>query len=125
MPRDGEVPGSAHGEVRFHAIRPSLAGWCDLRITGHRRHTRHGHARTELHVANVDGLPFRVTELDDKFVLPLLEFTGAVEEHDGVIAYDMCRDLLQVFRIHFLCATPGRSEERRVGKECRSRWSPY
>ena len=21
--------------------------------------------------------------------------------------------------------TPGRSEERRVGKECRSRWSPY
>ena len=24
-------------------------------------------------------------------------------------------------RLHFLC----RSEERRVGKECRSRWSPY
>ena len=23
------------------------------------------------------------------------------------------------------CETPGRSEERRVGKECRSRWSPY
>ena len=22
-------------------------------------------------------------------------------------------------------AIPGRSEERRVGKECRSRWSPY
>ena len=22
-------------------------------------------------------------------------------------------------------AKPGRSEERRVGKECRSRWSPY
>ena len=22
-------------------------------------------------------------------------------------------------------ANPGRSEERRVGKECRSRWSPY
>ena len=28
---------------------------------------------------------------------------------------------------HFLCArhSAGRSEERRVGKECRSRWSPY
>ena len=25
--------------------------------------------------------------------------------------------------MHFL--TVGRSEERRVGKECRSRWSPY
>ena len=24
-----------------------------------------------------------------------------------------------------LATTPGRSEERRVGKECRSRWSPY
>ena len=24
-----------------------------------------------------------------------------------------------------LCYTSGRSEERRVGKECRSRWSPY
>ena len=32
--------------------------------------------------------------------------------------------------IMFLCIisllfTPVRSEERRVGKECRSRWSPY
>ena len=24
-----------------------------------------------------------------------------------------------------LAGNPGRSEERRVGKECRSRWSPY
>ena len=24
-----------------------------------------------------------------------------------------------------LCVEKGRSEERRVGKECRSRWSPY
>ena len=23
------------------------------------------------------------------------------------------------------CGNSGRSEERRVGKECRSRWSPY
>src|SRR5256886_17631683 len=25
----------------------------------------------------------------------------------------------------YVVDTPGRSEERRVGKECRSRWSPY
>src|ERR1043165_751438 len=25
----------------------------------------------------------------------------------------------------YACADPTRSEERRVGKECRSRWSPY
>ena len=27
--------------------------------------------------------------------------------------------------MHFGASVPGRSEERRVGKECRSRWSPY
>ena len=26
---------------------------------------------------------------------------------------------------HFFSAQDSRSEERRVGKECRSRWSPY
>ena len=32
---------------------------------------------------------------------------------------------LVVFGILFLIHIFGRSEERRVGKECRSRWSPY
>src|SRR5258708_31521508 len=27
--------------------------------------------------------------------------------------------------VHVAIGPPGRSEERRVGKECRSRWSPY
>src|SRR2546427_348346 len=27
--------------------------------------------------------------------------------------------------LHVAAHEPGRSEERRVGKECRSRWSPY
>src|SRR2546427_12833397 len=27
--------------------------------------------------------------------------------------------------LRFLCVVLARSEERRVGKECRSRWSPY
>ena len=27
--------------------------------------------------------------------------------------------------VEFQHVKPGRSEERRVGKECRSRWSPY
>ena len=34
---------------------------------------------------------------------------------------DEFRLLSEIYRIKFLC----RSEERRVGKECRSRWSPY
>ena len=32
-------------------------------------------------------------------------------------------DILDIYGIHG--AVPNRSEERRVGKECRSRWSPY
>ena len=33
--------------------------------------------------------------------------------------------LIEPFMLVFLGVTIGRSEERRVGKECRSRWSPY
>ena len=42
----------------------------------------------------------------------------------GFVASDMALDSLspfQIMTIRFLL----RSEERRVGKECRSRWSPY
>src|SRR2546430_17743470 len=44
---------------------------------------------------------------------------------------DMRKSLWSVVRkLHLgttmeTCACPVRSEERRVGKECRSRWSPY
>ena len=33
--------------------------------------------------------------------------------------------LVAMAHINVVPRTPGRSEERRVGKECRSRWSPY
>ena len=39
-----------------------------------------------------------------------------------------CEEFLRERRIIFANGaffTPDRSEERRVGKECRSRWSPY
>ena len=32
---------------------------------------------------------------------------------------------VQIFTAYRPCAKRMRSEERRVGKECRSRWSPY
>src|SRR2546421_884337 len=41
--------------------------------------------------------------------LDTLVFTGGVGEHAAPVREEICR----------------RSEERRVGKECRSRWSPY
>ena len=40
---------------------------------------------------------------------------------DKYIDFSFIRDLTR----DLYCHTNGRSEERRVGKECRSRWSPY
>src|SRR5260221_3586006 len=41
-------------------------------------------------------------------------------------AWKLAKYLLKDTKIRWLCHILGnRSEERRVGKECRSRWSPY
>ena len=48
---------------------------------------------------------------------------GRVEDGNTVSDYDK-----EEIKRHFSITTsliPVRSEERRVGKECRSRWSPY
>ena len=49
----------------------------------------------------------------DKSLLPT-----RAHEHDAGLDL-RCADRFGVILV------PGRSEERRVGKECRSRWSPY
>ena len=44
-------------------------------------------------------------------------------EHAVCLTFkNISRVTLTALEIHFKCK---RSEERRVGKECRSRWSPY
>src|SRR5712671_7832328 len=55
----------------------------------------------------------------------VLEETGhrvTVHEFLGTLAYETSgrSKVVQFWRMHAI-----RSEERRVGKECRSRWSPY
>ena len=40
-------------------------------------------------------------------------------------AYDEREDREKPLRQAIIAGNPHRSEERRVGKECRSRWSPY
>ena len=39
--------------------------------------------------------------------------------------FDAVKPFFIAFIIAYILNTPHRSEERRVGKECRSRWSPY
>src|SRR3712207_9184734 len=47
----------------------------------------------------------------------------------AILVGDLCAMHLgfedQPFCVHQEMSLPARSEERRVGKECRSRWSPY
>ena len=45
-----------------------------------------------------------------------------VRQTDNVVAF---RDVNPQAPTHILIVPKERSEERRVGKECRSRWSPY
>ena len=44
--------------------------------------------------------------------------TGDKADYVGTYEY-------KFFKLATVDTTTGRSEERRVGKECRSRWSPY
>ena len=50
-------------------------------------------------------------KLNNQFVVPIVE--------EGRVA------ALVVMSLNVEVTAGGRSEERRVGKECRSRWSPY
>src|SRR2546427_4588470 len=45
--------------------------------------------------------------------------------HGGVASIHYNSTALGGIRRMHVYTPPGRSEERRVGKECRSRWSPY
>ena len=49
-------------------------------------------------------------------------FSGAVAKVEGEVSLG---DVGEVYSKEGQFLGLGRSEERRVGKECRSRWSPY
>jgi len=57
--------------------------------------------------------------------LPAGFFTDGLARADGEIAAAIASELARQNRQIELIASENRSEERRVGKECRSRWSPY
>ena len=61
----------------------------------------------------------RFSLFDDLTVRENLEFLAAVQDIPRAAARQRIDELVEGY--HF----QDRSEERRVGKECRSRWSPY
>src|SRR2546429_7870406 len=53
---------------------------------------------------------------------------ASISQPDGLAVYSWgygCNGAPGGFSPASITTTPARSEERRVGKECRSRWSPY
>src|SRR3712207_9239499 len=62
-------------------------------------------------IAKNENLPLEVIQLD--------------VDNDKSVSEAIGRILGEKGRIDIVINNAGRSEERRVGKECRSRWSPY
>ena len=58
---------------------------------------------------------------DEKLLVKGIKFNLENEGYD----VDVCYDGATAVQMAAQCGYDLRSEERRVGKECRSRWSPY
>ena len=54
----------------------------------------------------------------ERYIRLNAEFQRIAKTHKKAFISDQCKEIEENNRM-------GRSEERRVGKECRSRWSPY
>src|SRR5260370_16860921 len=50
-------------------------------------------------------------------------YSNVLAPHQAERAIDICQALIE--QVRYTQRIEHRSEERRVGKECRSRWSPY
>src|SRR5260370_39014360 len=97
-----------------------MIGVSDQRFQCHRRRDRLAHGLVHLPVAGDDRF---VHDQKLIFILPYEDarwidtLTRQAARHSSEIADE--------HDITGLSAARDRSEERRVGKECRSRWSPY
>ena len=75
--------------------------------------------------------PTELFYIRSHFAAPRLELASYQLRVDGAVrnpislSYQQLRDMPSETRIATLECAGNRSEERRVGKECRSRWSPY
>src|SRR6478752_688216 len=92
--------------------------WPDLRASGRTRSVR----------AEPSSAQERVTAAQQQSIKRLLDRlahpVGQVEDHHGILGA-LFAEVRGGDRLAELDQPLARSEERRVGKECRSRWSPY
>ena len=97
--------------------------WCALFFfffSSRRRHTRSGRVTGVQTCALPILLPISRCGSAPLFILPI--------SRCGSAPHFFCPILVAAASLHFILPISrcdSRSEERRVGKECRSRWSPY
>ena len=70
---------------------------------------------TEIHVGDVVRIHLKLIEGEKE----------RIQVFEGMVLGIKGRDVNKTFMVRKISSGVGRSEERRVGKECRSRWSPY
>ena len=90
--------------------------------------TLHGHVLSTLHMNEREFQPFtiRINEKDKtsiSFRLVKVDAKGNIEKDCQVENLDAGE--YEYYLWDLSSGSSARSEERRVGKECRSRWSPY
>src|ERR1022692_4938542 len=74
--------------------------------------------------------PNRAIDFSDGFLMPprIRKTMRTIKAGNHIVGVDLERPLIALFRTRPIPVEPEsnrpRSEERRVGKECRSRWSP-
>ena len=66
----------------------------------------------------------RVPKGEEKEKGPEKIFEGIIDENFPNMGKEIVNQVQEAHRVPYRI-NPRRSEERRVGKECRSRWSPY
>ena len=69
------------------------------------------------------GEPLEIKEISKVLEIPLKEVKDLLEQMES--EFKMQKRGLVLKRLKDCYQLDDRSEERRVGKECRSRWSPY
>src|SRR3712207_7958551 len=90
-----------------------LFGYADY-FSSRRRHTRYWRDWSSDVCSSDLILPITVSRLANCFCSAACR-----------VASRMSQELIWSFRVLIMVVRLVRSEERRVGKECRSRWSPY
>ena len=82
--------------------------------------TKEGNTVTKYLLKNKNGMEVAVMDLGATIVSVLVPDKNGLKR-DVVLGYDTPQE----YQEHTCYFGAVRSEERRVGKECRSRWSPY